>query len=485
MTTKYTLPGVMQYLQAQFAQAERNRMQGDLERAALKLKVIELEHERNALKRRVEDLEHRLNATGGEARAKGEAGSGSETDIAAESLDVDKLLRARRFLASATNEIIYLLKAPVVELGETSEESVSPVSESPIDAFNVEQPEHSRIREPKSTQSPPLGEPFHADSDAETIVDGGAVLTSSNGTPAVMSAPAAPNIKLSEFGAKVELRGGKAVVRYASAVAIYDMAGNDLCRFDVSPDVNVLESTQTYVAYATGTEVRVCFYTGGEASYDVAGVTHVDANEDTLVVLAGGELRVLAVGEGSIREVARHELAGIETERGSQEAPESETSKGSSASDSVLTLRLLAHHPSYDLALLTPSSLILYSLEAASSGPLTPLSDIQLAPFSRHLLTPLALLVQFEHGLYAMDLGDTTEFTSVPCEGELGYAHDDPSIFYVWSHARLRVFQTTAIGTVAQLRSLDGVSRDCALGDVGGHRMVVGVNGMRLQGHIC
>ncbi|CAI8508548.1 unnamed protein product [Pichia kudriavzevii] len=57
VTANYTLPGIMQYLQSQFTQVERNRLQGELERSSLKMKIIELENDRNMLIRKNERLE--------------------------------------------------------------------------------------------------------------------------------------------------------------------------------------------------------------------------------------------------------------------------------------------------------------------------------------------------------------------------------------------------------------------------------------------
>lgn len=143
-TANYTLPGIMQYLQSQFTQVERNRLQGELERSSLKLKIIELENERNSLLRKtarlqltVDQLTEELNELRG-TKTKDAKKSAATTTAATNaekikadseveqvlggihSLDVSKLIHARKFLKSATNEILYLLKTPTVELENTT-----------------------------------------------------------------------------------------------------------------------------------------------------------------------------------------------------------------------------------------------------------------------------------------------------------------------------------------------------------------------------
>lgn len=143
-TANYTLPGIMQYLQSQFTQVERNRLQGELERSSLKLKIIELENERNSLLRKtarlqltVDQLTEELNELR-DTKTKDAKKSAATTTAATNaekikadseveqvlggihSLDVSKLIHARKFLKSATNEILYLLKTPTVELENTT-----------------------------------------------------------------------------------------------------------------------------------------------------------------------------------------------------------------------------------------------------------------------------------------------------------------------------------------------------------------------------
>ena len=142
-SANYTLPGIMQYLQSQFTQVERNRLQGELERSSLKLKIIELENERNFLLRKttklqltVDQLTEEIEQLRGSPTEDGTNSSKANKVASTEkvksdseveqilggihSLDVSKLIHARKFLKSATNEILYLLKTPTVELENTS-----------------------------------------------------------------------------------------------------------------------------------------------------------------------------------------------------------------------------------------------------------------------------------------------------------------------------------------------------------------------------
>lgn len=158
-TANYTLPGIMQYLQSQFTQVERNRLQGELERSSLKLKIIELENERNALYRKTEKLQltvdqltqqldqikcnnnnnnsnnntqsngsiDTVNDKGNNSPERQTIKNDKQSDAEVEqilgglhSLDASKLVHARKFLKSATNEILYLLKTPTVEIENTS-----------------------------------------------------------------------------------------------------------------------------------------------------------------------------------------------------------------------------------------------------------------------------------------------------------------------------------------------------------------------------
>ncbi|KGK38322.1 hypothetical protein JL09_g2512 [Pichia kudriavzevii] len=120
VTANYTLPGIMQYLQSQFTQVERNRLQGELERSSLKMKIIELENDRNMLIRKNERLEGTIEQLKLEiSQLKGTDPSSSavsEKDLdvleGIHSVDVSKLVEAKKFLKDATNEILYLLQTP-------------------------------------------------------------------------------------------------------------------------------------------------------------------------------------------------------------------------------------------------------------------------------------------------------------------------------------------------------------------------------------
>ena len=132
-TSNYTLPGIMQYLQTQFTQVERNRLQSELERSSLKMKIIELENEKNTLLRRTDQLQSQVDQLTLELKQfKPESGKSDANDGTADensesisldrihSQDVTTLAHAKKFLKSATNEILYLLKTPTMELEDVS-----------------------------------------------------------------------------------------------------------------------------------------------------------------------------------------------------------------------------------------------------------------------------------------------------------------------------------------------------------------------------
>ncbi|OWB72859.1 hypothetical protein B5S31_g2582 [[Candida] boidinii] len=134
--TNYTLPGIMQYLQSQFTIVEKNRMMNDLEKSSLKLKIIELESERNSLKTlneklyiKIQELEDKLlkyddddeedDDEEKKRKLKIKHGDDIENDInnlKLDTIDVSKLMHARNFLKNSTDEILYLLKSPNLEV---------------------------------------------------------------------------------------------------------------------------------------------------------------------------------------------------------------------------------------------------------------------------------------------------------------------------------------------------------------------------------
>lgn len=125
----------MQYLQSQFTIVEKNRMMNDLEKSSLKLKIIELESERNSLKTlneklyiKIQELEDKLlkydddddeDEEEKKRKLKLENGDDIEDNInnlKLDTIDVSKLMHARNFLKNTTDEILYLLKSPNLEV---------------------------------------------------------------------------------------------------------------------------------------------------------------------------------------------------------------------------------------------------------------------------------------------------------------------------------------------------------------------------------
>ncbi|ODV84521.1 hypothetical protein CANARDRAFT_8506 [[Candida] arabinofermentans NRRL YB-2248] len=186
---RYTLPGIMQYLQSQFTLIEKNRMLNDLEKSSLKLKIVELESERNSLKLqneklnlkveqlslKVESLEKKTEpqSKNGESETgllksltRGRSRNGKSNPIPTSTsnnnelsddndplmnintIDVSKLVKARQFLKSATSEILYMLKSPTLELTDP----INLLADQ-SDQFYVDPSLHSRNISPLHAQS--------------------------------------------------------------------------------------------------------------------------------------------------------------------------------------------------------------------------------------------------------------------------------------------------------------------------------------------
>lgn len=471
MTTKYTLPGVMQYLQSQFSQAERNRMQADLEKSSLKLKIIELEHERNALVRRNRLLESKLEQLGHPIESEDRAAS--LDDI--ESVDVDKLIKAKQFLKSATNEIIYLLKAPLVEIDE------------PIDATLFRNPSlPSRENNIGTVSTTDLGEPFKSipddGSDQDTIIDVStdddddelSNIKYDNGDgvhskrqkekvinllkkPLKSNIPTNVDIKLLEFSPSIELKSGNLLIKYekSNSINVHSIKSNELiCSVDLPIDIKHLKSNGDFIVFTTLNSLHVhpIRHSSRSISIDLESeVTQLDINNDSIVITTSTYIKLFCIDDDEIKTVTKHPLE--------------EDIKD------INEIKLIDHHPKYDLAILTANSILFFNIENGINGEsLQMLNDIQLTNYKKWYLTPLNLIVQFEHGLYLMDLEDNSEFKNIPGvspsnDFEIGSCFDDDSVFYIWQDSTVKVFQNTSIGTINKMKSFDGIQRKCCIGD--------------------
>jgi len=120
INVKYSLPGIMRYLQEQFTAMERNRIVNDLEINSLQSKILELEGQRNALKIMNKKLLTKLqileDAIGKESDPNDETKHSDDlhpTDL--DDMGVKKFVESKNFLTTATCEILYLLDSPKME----------------------------------------------------------------------------------------------------------------------------------------------------------------------------------------------------------------------------------------------------------------------------------------------------------------------------------------------------------------------------------
>lgn len=492
MTAKYTLPGVMQYLQTQFSQAERNRMQADLEKSSLKLKIIELEHERNTLVRRNHILEAKLSQLGHPSDPQENT---SLDDV--ESIDVDKLIKAKQFLKSATNEIIYLLKTPLVEI----DEPVLPL-ESTLS--------HDQSLPSRDNQLSPLadlGEPFKSIpddlSDQDTIIDAGhdedddedgELNNNINGDNDneyrngqkekvfhLLKKPAKStdvDIKLLEFTADLELKSGNLLIKYpkSNLINVHSIKSNELiCSVNLLSDqISHLKSNGNFIIFTTQTSLYVNPISHSQfrkpISIDLESpVIQLDLNDDNIIITTSNSIQLFSIDDDEIKLISKHPLQDDIKE--------------------VNEIKLIDHHPKYDLAILTPISILFFNIEnGINNEPLQLLNDIQLTNYKKWYLTPLNLIVQFEHGLYLMDLEDNSEFKNIPVSisgnFDIGSSFDDDSVFYIWQDSKIKVFQNTSIGTINQIKSLDNIQRNCCIGNVSGNeRLLLEVKDQKIVLH--
>ncbi|ANZ77667.1 BA75_04387T0 [Komagataella pastoris] len=117
---KYSLPGIMRYLQEQFTAMERNRIVNDLEINSLQSKILELEGHRNALKIMNKKLLTKLQILEGAIGKEYDADSETKHsgDLCLPDLDdmgIKKFVESKNFLTTATCEILHLLDSPKME----------------------------------------------------------------------------------------------------------------------------------------------------------------------------------------------------------------------------------------------------------------------------------------------------------------------------------------------------------------------------------
>lgn len=524
---EYTLPGIMQYLQSQFTLSERNRMQNDLERSSLKLKIIELESERNSLKlkneklkMKVERLEQALSkyeasdsksATGllrnlslGKRHSNDSKQNNSGTDFDKDlaeinTIDVEKLLKARKFLKTATSEIMYLLKSPNVELEDPlhlskqdmfmdTTQSYGPQSNSgktDDDYMDINIPFDSASKKGVKTAAFNEG-PKNVSSETSTVVssddnnDDSNDQASQSKVKILKRAPSQETrqnavLKMSrpsEFGKVI---GGK--------LYCYDKVENTLqqfsgilqgCKLDctyICPEsfgsIIDMKINAKYLVMAGKSEILIFSLSSQQSNVepfvlyrDVGDdLKSIDLNsKDQLVVVYGSSVKTFQIQQDS------HTLLPTFTT--------SYTDGGQ-----LLCSRYISYRMSYDIAILTSKSLILQSTapeKEESEGT----QVINLSNFDHYLLTSKNLVINLMQGLFLIDFSNLSAFSHVPLTrklGEnayLGTCEDDSSVFYVRvSQDSIELFKVIETGDIFNIKTLGGLARNslwCSVGNADG-----------------
>lgn len=399
----YTLPGIMQYLQSQFTLVEKNRMQNDLEKSSLKLQIVELESERNSLrlqneqlKVKVKELEKQL---GNDVQDK----DGLALDTVS-SIDVTKLVKARQFLKSSTDEILYLLKTPCLEQDQTDKEGYF-VKKSP-DYVEMNIPLENGKASTKSkiatSETPSFG----------TLVAGKLYLyLSKSHTIAVYG----KSEKLNEYACPANF------------------------------DVKDIKATSSYVV-ALGEHELIVFSAGEPLTYQVSAPATVDVKDNRIVVVQASSVEVLQVG----------------TELKQVFAANYKESGG------VLAAQFTEEPKAYAVAILTGSSLLLQPTDASESNSarvinLSKFSHHLLTSKELVVNMPQGLFVidfssltSFNHVPLKKPLTDTAK---------LGACQDDNSIFYVQDDG-IDLFKVIETGDVLNIKSVPSVKGWCTVGAI-------------------
>ncbi len=526
---EYTLPGIMQYLQSQFTLAERNRMQSDLERSSLKLKIVELESERNSLKLRneklslqVEKLKEKLSKYEGDknselsrsasgkllrsisiGRKHEKESSEKQNDLKdlaeVNTIDLKKLLEARKFLKSATSEIMYLLKSPNVVMEDPlqlnkrsffdstdpSTEIASPLTngnslvsspqnedyfdmEIPLDKASVRAKNHTQFKDDAST----------SDAETSTIIE-----------QAIGESGKVHTIKPFKVMKRNKDVNDKVArdkkLRMPNTPAYGKLIGGKLYCFD-----KVIKTIQCYFDIENQPDNSLVDQTY-LCSEDFVGLIDIKANSSFLVV--AGERKVIVFSNSTserdlkplfIYENLDEDLKSIDLNKNDEvllafgnTVRTLKISKQNSSfipvrsSDykskgEVLCARFTIYKEQFDFVVLTTTALILESVESSDSmtenaTPSRKSQTISISSFDHYMLTSKNLAVNLEQGLFLIEFSNLTAFNHVPLltplnqDGYLGYAEDDGSLFYsLGSQNVLEIFKVISTGDILSLKNI-------------------------------
>ncbi|KAG7800317.1 hypothetical protein KL944_003890 [Ogataea haglerorum] len=476
--SQYTLPGVMQYLQSQFTTVERNRMMSDLERSALKLRIVELESERNTLKLQNEKLKARVDEMEkGRTRTKEPSRDESSVDhlLAPDNVDVTRLVKARQFLRTATNEILYMLKSPTVELSDPLHLSKDETYEfySNLNARSTPSQKTSTLSSQDSAAADYLDMAISLEAKAKPHND------TNHKVPAqAVAPPAKTTVILGEAIGKCFLVDGllfaylpdkKCINVWSSLENGVELKHSILIGSTKVEDmvyhkeVLIVLSVKQVLAFkleAKENALPLATYEWDER------IQFVDFREDRLVAVFDDKVEILKL---ECQDECFEPVYAIDRN-----------------SDIKFLAAKFTNLHDYDLAILSNKSLILRNTKQQFKSKLTKTKAWNATTFDNVIVTPEYVLSREKTALSCIwykDLSsDKREIEELSENAQLGFSLDDPGLVFVWSPkndgSQLLFYQwTNDECSVSSQMELDEQFKEVCVGQFGGKGAVVGASG--------
>ncbi|KAG7695252.1 hypothetical protein KL951_003694 [Ogataea haglerorum] len=476
--SQYTLPGVMQYLQSQFTTVQRNRMMSDLERSALKLRIVELESERNTLKLQNEKLKARVDEMEkGHTRTKEPSRDESSVDhlLAPDHVDVTRLVKARQFLRTATNEILYMLKSPTVELSDPLHLSKDETYEfySNLNARSTPSQKTSTLSSQDSAAADYLDMAISLEAKAKPHND------TNHKVPAqAVAPPAKTTVILGEAIGKCFLVDGllfaylpdkKCINVWSSLENGVELKHSILIGSTKVEDmvyhkeVLIVLSVKQVLAFkleAKENALPLATYEWDER------IQFVDFREDRLVAVFDDKVEILKL---ECQDECFEPVYAIDRN-----------------SDIKFLAAKFTNLHDYDLAILSNKSLILRNTKQQFKSKLTKTKAWNATTFDNVIVTPEYVLSREKTALSCIwykDLSsDKREIEELSENARLGFSLDDPGLVFVWSPkndgSQLLFYQwTNDECSVSSQMELDEQFKEVCVGQFGGKGAVVGASG--------
>ncbi|KAG7736981.1 hypothetical protein KL923_004119 [Ogataea haglerorum] len=476
--SQYTLPGVMQYLQSQFTTVQRNRMMSDLERSALKLRIVELESERNTLKLQNEKLKARVDEMEkGHTRTKEPSRDESSVDhlLAPDNVDVTRLVKARQFLRTATNEILYMLKSPTVELSDPLHLSKDETYEfySNLNARSTPSQKTSTLSSQDSAAADYLDMAISLEAKAKPHND------TNHKVPAqAVAPPAKTTVILGEAIGKCFLVDGllfaylpdkKCINVWSSLENGVELKHSILIGSTKVEDmvyhkeVLIVLSVKQVLAFkleAKENALPLATYEWDER------IQFVDFREDRLVAVFDDKVEILKL---ECQDECFEPVYAIDRN-----------------SDIKFLAAKFTNLHDYDLAILSNKSLILRNTKQQFKSKLTKTKAWNATTFDNVIVTPEYVLSREKTALSCIwykDLSsDKREIEELSENAQLGFSLDDPGLVFVWSPkndgSQLLFYQwTNDECSVSSQMELDEQFKEVCVGQFGGKGAVVGASG--------